>query len=210
MSPQDAIDLLTLAARSATWSGASPELARELLEVVRSNAERERDELQRRLDDTGGLERHLAECVNTDPKPTPPVPVINLGPRSPADLADFEAPGPGVETVGRALGLWHVEQPLPTGDGQEVFPVALAACTSRSLREMLAARDLVGRQRYGTSLKTGNGRDMLRDAREELADAFLYLTGAALEAKAAGRITWVIENARESVEDAWSRLGGAE
>jgi hypothetical protein len=222
MTPTEAVDLLSVAARSSTWSGASPELARELLEVLLRNADPTPtppmsgwERAEHTVGDAMGLRRE-------EPKPTPPAcrydDTRKCGGCAPGDCEFPPKPTPGFRlatheehaTVGPASVGTHIEQPLPTGDGQEVFPVALEACTSKSLREMLAARDLIGRQRYGTTLKTGNGRDMRRDAREELADAFLYLTGAALEAKAAGRITWVIENARESVEDAWRRLGGAE
>ena len=87
--------------------------------------------------------------------------------------------------------------------------MALEACTSQSLREMLAARDLIGRQRYGTTLKTHNGRDVLRDAREEIADGYVYLTQALLEARAGGRVSWGIENARDLLEGAWKRIEDA-
>jgi hypothetical protein len=319
MTTQEAIDLLSIAARSSTWSGASPELARELLEVLRARwdpvvqsviderdealehqkaaeaettrlgarlleCEAERDEartevnrlnglldlersvlmderdearaeverlksalatsndtvvslsreyaaeferleaqVERLLIDTtqqqkdihsiaaqrdearaeverlkhevtvleqalesSGFESHLAECVNADPRPTPPVDVPDLGPR-----------------------VKNLEQPMPTGGGQEVFPVALEECTSKSLCEMLAARDLVGRQRYGSSLKTHNGRDVLRDAREELADAYVYLVQKKLEATQTGGLTWHLDNALDSIELAWEQLGDA-
>jgi hypothetical protein len=39
----------------------------------------------------------------------------------------------------------------------------------------MRARDLVGRDRYGTPLTSGNGRDHLVDAAQELLDAIVYL-----------------------------------
>lgn len=35
----------------------------------------------------------------------------------------------------------------------------------------------VGRERYGTGLQVGNGRDMTRDALEEVQDLLVYMTG---------------------------------
>ena len=314
MTPQEAIDLLSLAARSATWSGASPELAHELLFIVRTFAwryellaealgepgnpdsvdlvelaryfrndrgrlmtsadkakqdateagvrqaiaERERDEARaahtvmaesmhkmeaqrnearaeverltrncaearQALEDLmardnaviraltvernearaeKAFERHLAECVNADPRPTPPVDVPSLGPASPADLVDRPIP-PDRPSA-------HVEQPMPTGDGVEVFPAALEACGSQSLREMLAARDLIGRRRYGPSLRTNNGRDVVRDLREELADAYVYCSQAILEHREKGKRAWPLENVRGTIERAWTQLDYSE
>jgi hypothetical protein len=42
-------------------------------------------------------------------------------------------------------------------------------------------RDHVGRQRYGTPLQAGNGRDVLRDAYEEALDLCVYLRQAIAE-----------------------------
>lgn len=43
--------------------------------------------------------------------------------------------------------------------------------------EDMQERDRVGRQRYGTPLQTGNGRDMLIDAYQEALDLVVYLRG---------------------------------
>ena len=164
MTLREAIDLLSIAARSSTWQGADPSLAQGLLDVLHSERaeferlqriwlmspeaaqrlngyrelgekcaelERERDEaraeverlrvehakryderdcalykveqlkhevtvLEQALESSGfadnepphpGSGRLLsASPVLRDPKPTPPVDVPNLGPRSPADL----------------------------------------------------------------------------------------------------------------------------
>jgi uncharacterized small protein (DUF1192 family) len=291
VSPQEAIDLLSIAARSATWSGASPELARELLEVLRARwdpvvqsviderdearaeVERLKAERLRLLEGTEELghevERLRAElgktkdqlaaergwATNTAPvvdprdaklhedgptrdaradRPTPPerpsafmrcnagahwFPGMH-GAVKPGDVCDCgEKEATNERGTAMHPGLFgppfirarvqHTEQPMPTGCGQEVFPVALEECTSASLREILAARDLVGRQRYGSSLKTHNGRDVLRDAREELADAYVYLVQKKLEATQSGGLTWHLANALDSIELAWEQLGDA-
>lgn len=55
---------------------------------------------------------------------------------------------------------------LTLGIGSEIIPLVLA-----DMRE----RDVVGRQRYGTALTSGNGRDHLIDAYQELLDSCVYL-----------------------------------
>lgn len=47
--------------------------------------------------------------------------------------------------------------------------------------EDMQARDAVGRERYGTPLQVGNGRDALRDAYAEELDKIVYLKQAILE-----------------------------
>lgn len=42
-------------------------------------------------------------------------------------------------------------------------------------------RDAVGRERYGTPLQAGNGRDMLVDAYQEAQDLCCYLRGVIFE-----------------------------
>lgn len=44
--------------------------------------------------------------------------------------------------------------------------------------EDMRARDQLGRERYGTPLQAGNGRDALRDAYEEALDLVAYLRQA--------------------------------
>lgn len=61
-------------------------------------------------------------------------------------------------------------------------PVAQA---SRPIWELviedMAARDCVGRQRYGTPLQAHNGRDALVDAYQEALDLVVYLRQAIVE-----------------------------
>lgn len=53
------------------------------------------------------------------------------------------------------------------------------------LLQDVADRTEQGRRRYGTALKTFNGRDMVCDAHQEGLDALFYLQGAALEGNTA-------------------------
>jgi hypothetical protein len=59
---------------------------------------------------------------------------------------------------------------------------AMRAALLPSLRELLVTdareRDAVGRQRYGTPLQAGNGRDALVDAYQESLDLVVYLRQA--------------------------------
>lgn len=51
------------------------------------------------------------------------------------------------------------------------------------VRADMMARDLKGRERYGTPLQAFNGRDALWDAYEEILDAAVYLRQAIEEAR---------------------------
>lgn len=64
------------------------------------------------------------------------------------------------------------EQPEPTGDGIEVWPLVVAD---------MHARNALGSKRYGTPLRANNGRDVLRDAYEEALDLCAYLRQAIAE-----------------------------
>ena len=67
----------------------------------------------------------------------------------------------------------HVERPAPVAnDHPAVWP--------RVIMDM-AARDQVGRARYGVPLQPHNGRDALRDAYEEALDLCAYLRQAIME-----------------------------
>lgn len=55
--------------------------------------------------------------------------------------------------------------------------------------EDIKARDTMGREKYGTSLMTHNGRDALWDAYQEALDLVMYLRQAILEREAPGPLT---------------------
>lgn len=57
-------------------------------------------------------------------------------------------------------------QALPTGEGTEILPLVL---------KDLQDRATAGKLKYGTTLKTGNGRDVLLDIYQELLDAAMYI-----------------------------------
>jgi len=63
-------------------------------------------------------------------------------------------------------------QPQPTGEGPRVLDLVLADLTDRAE---------VGREKYGTYLRAGNGRDALMDAYQEALDLCMYLRQAMME-----------------------------
>ena len=65
-----------------------------------------------------------------------------------------------------------IPEPMPTGDGDIVLPKVLTDIQSRA--EM-------GREKYGTYLRTDNGRDALMDAYQEAIDLVMYLGQALME-----------------------------
>lgn len=91
--------------------------------------------------------------------------------------------------LNRHPGPITMEEPERTHPGlvdsraeQQPSPVANAhpAIWPLVIGEM-AKRDHMGRQRYGAPLQPHNGRDMLRDAYEEVLDLAVYLRGAIYE-----------------------------
>lgn len=67
-------------------------------------------------------------------------------------------------------------QPLPTPGAVNVTPIARGLFLT-----MLLDREIKGIEQYGRSLETFNGRNAIRDALEEVVDAFQYLTQIQLE-----------------------------
>ena len=63
-------------------------------------------------------------------------------------------------------------EPMPTGEGERVI--------DRGVLD-LKARDIVGKIKYGTSLKTNNGRNSLMDAYQESLDMCMYLKQRLME-----------------------------
>ena len=63
-------------------------------------------------------------------------------------------------------------QPPPKGDGDPILPMVLADINARA--EM-------GFKKYGTLLRTNNGRDALMDALQEAIDLVMYLRQAIAE-----------------------------
>lgn len=101
-------------------------------------------------------------------------------------------------------GLAAQEQPGPTGTGPVVLDdllrhVDIDADTARALR----ARSEIGVGRYGTALRAHNGRDSLRDFREELLDAAVYAWQARMEGRRMDSDTRAVLEALLDVVDAW-------
>jgi len=72
---------------------------------------------------------------------------------------------------------------MPTGDGQTVvFGVVKDFCN----------RSADGAKKYGTLLKTDNGRDALVDAYQEALDLTMYLKQALMEKEARGKEKYIV------------------
>ncbi len=69
-------------------------------------------------------------------------------------------------------GDHHTPEPTPTGNGRIVLDEVM-----KDLKE----RARVGREKYGTPLKTNNGRRALVDAYQEALDMCMYLKQALME-----------------------------
>lgn len=75
-------------------------------------------------------------------------------------------------------------EPLPTGTGDLVTPPLLEALADYpALADLVSARNSFGEAKYGTGLRTHNGRDPIEDARQELGDLLQYLWQAKMEGK---------------------------
>lgn len=105
--------------------------------------------------------------------------------------------GQGYEVIERRpkLSAPHQEQHLPKGQGPEVLPVLQEVLERKwsprtsegrrwgALIEDLRARIAKGVETYGEPLRAKNGRDPIRDAREEGLDQLLYLTQGYMEGR---------------------------
>lgn len=72
-------------------------------------------------------------------------------------------------------------EPTKQRDGDQPLPTAGRECVQDALIAEIQARKELGIQRYGSVLMTHNGRDSLRDAREEAVDLAVYLMQVELE-----------------------------
>src|SRR3990167_3883406 len=74
--------------------------------------------------------------------------------------------------------------PIPN-DKPALWELVIADARRDGMAEYLVddmrARDKFGREKYGTPLQAGNGRDALADAYQELLDAAVYFKQAVLE-----------------------------
>lgn len=92
--------------------------------------------------------------------------------------------GVSVEELAK-LGLKPSQpEPPPTGNGDLVTPSLTEALADYpELAALVSARDAFGRAKYGTGLRTNNGRDPIEDARQELGDLLQYVWQAKMEVR---------------------------
>lgn len=96
-------------------------------------------------------------------------------------------------------------EPSPTEGGEEVLPVVervLDYMIGRGPIQSLVQYDLrvrsdMGVRKYGTTLKTHNGRSAMMDAYQEVLDAIMYSMQAGMEAESQSDYTWRLELVHE-------------
>ncbi len=77
----------------------------------------------------------------------------------------------------------HASEPQPTGNGKKVLDEVLKDLTLRAE---------TGKEKYGTYLRTNNGRDALVDLYQELLDGCMYLKQKLMEEdQKKGETMWV-------------------
>ena len=77
-----------------------------------------------------------------------------------------------------------IEQPAPTAGQEKVLPAAIRYVEQMDVEELAAdleARAEMGYGRYGTYLRTHNGRDAAMDCYQELLDGLMYIMQAMME-----------------------------
>lgn len=79
------------------------------------------------------------------------------------------------------------EQPTKTRPGDQRLPDGSGECVQDHIIEEMARSKSVGLARYGTPLRTFNGRRGIVDVQEEARDLFVYLTQLKMESEASRR-----------------------
>lgn len=74
-------------------------------------------------------------------------------------------------------------EPAPQGDGESVTDEAVRRLGDCEVSRMLIARREMGRAKYGTELRTHNGRDPWVDCLQEILDAIVYAVQANMEGR---------------------------
>ena len=77
-----------------------------------------------------------------------------------------------------------IEQPAPTAGQEKVLPAAIRYVEYMEAKGLIAdleARAEMGYARYGTYLRTHNGRDAAMDCYQELLDGLMYIMQAMME-----------------------------
>lgn len=94
-------------------------------------------------------------------------------------------------------------EPSPSGDGQDVGKAAGDLLAEHGFPEVAAdleARVQWGASKYGTRLKTHNGRNALMDAYQEALDGLNYSTQAHLEGLCDEVLMFVFMNAAVNIK----------
>lgn len=76
-----------------------------------------------------------------------------------------------------------VPEPAPKNEGVAVTPIVierLETFSTKSMIKLIRDRDAFGFAKYGQHLMTGDGRDSIEDAKQELGDLMQYMTKAQL------------------------------
>lgn len=76
-----------------------------------------------------------------------------------------------------------MSQPTKQREGDQPLPTPGRECVQDALIAEIEQRKQLGIQRYGQPLMTHNGRDAIRDAREEAVDLAVYLMQIELEVR---------------------------
>lgn len=100
---------------------------------------------------------------------------------SPGTGMTHHCPGPPRASV--AEQPWRAE-PTKQREGDQVLPSGAGACVQDRVIADMEESKRVGLERYGSVLKTFNGRRSIQDVHEEVRDLFVYLTQIRMEAEA--------------------------
>ena len=84
----------------------------------------------------------------------------------------------------------HIPEPPPTGQGVSVVDRAIRLPIPLSVCDALLKREEVGERKYGTRLRTRNGRDPVNDLRQEVLDGVNYATQAHMERTGGHQRRW--------------------
>lgn len=116
----------------------------------------------------------------------------------PTDLATRPQPAPAANGYPPVweLVIADVEELIATwpASGTDAAASAIVDDACIALLADMAARDALGRERYGTPLQPFNGRDALADLYQDLLDAIVYARQATIDADLA-------EDAHEIVDE---------
>lgn len=109
-----------------------------------------------------------------------------------AGSPDYSDPAVAQAEQPRPDAVASVPEPPPKVGGEPITPSLLKFLRSRGLdgaAALVEERDAFGREKYGTPLCRGNGRNAVEDLRQEIGDALQYAWLVNLEGRALDRAT---------------------